>query len=154
MKNALTLFMVILIPLSSGCAMIRVVSRPAKKDLSVLILGTPRNQVIAGLGNPDYALEENGKGVDLYHFRKGLGGWAKFSRAIMHLGLDVLTVGLWEIIASPVENILANKTVRLKIVYDSDNRVEFYTDWGNVKAPADPEQLKRLKQLKPKHFGN
>ncbi len=82
-----------------------------------------RNQFIA-LGGKIISSDRmpNGDLVESYKFKKERGSAA---RALMHGLLDVSTLGLWEVIGTPIE-VCCDKVefFCIKAIYDSDNNVK------------------------------
>ncbi len=106
-----------------GCAVYMAANQPDKKDLGLLRPGTPRVAVIAELGAPVHAAEKNGHKVDLYTFTQGYSGLEKGGRAILHGAADVLTLGIWEVVGTPIEGVANGTKVSVEVTYDKDDRV-------------------------------
>jgi len=90
-----------------------------EKNLSVLKEGTPRSIVVAELGAPK-STEEN---TDIYEQCKG--DESSTGRAIGHGIMDVLTLGLWEAIGTPIEAAAGSdkECYRIKVIYDENDKV-------------------------------
>ena len=100
------------------------IKQPEKKDLSVLSEGTPRSHVIAEIGAPIHTDDlENGK-MDIYKFVQGYTKGAKVGRVLFHGAADVLTLGIWEAVGTPIEMIADGKEATLEVYYGRDNRVK------------------------------
>ena len=108
----------------SGCSVYKAVNQPEKKNLSVLSSGTPRIQVIAELGAPVWSGEKNGEKVDLFTFKQGYSKGAKTGRALFHGAADVLTIGMWEVVGTPIETVAAGTDMKVEITYDSEEKVK------------------------------
>ena len=120
----LSLVMVSILMMTSGCSVFMAAKQPDAKDLSVLKEGTPRSHVIAELGAPIWSGEKNGSRVDVFAFRQGYSSAAKAGRAFFHGAADVITLGLWEVIATPVESIASGTDMKAEVTYDRDDRVK------------------------------
>lgn len=110
----------------SGCSVFMAASQPGKKDLDVLSKGTPRSQVIEELGAPNI-MEDDPEGNfchEAYAFEQGYSGLTKGGRATFHLAADLFTIGLWEIIGTPMELYFDGTEVDLEVLYDENDRVE------------------------------
>ena len=77
---------------------------PDKKDLSVLALGVPRAQVIAELGPPVHQSSDEAGDRDVFSFKQGYSLPARVGRATVHAVGDALTLGLWEVVGTPLES--------------------------------------------------
>lgn len=117
-------FMFLVILSSVGCSVSRALNQPEKKNMSVLNIGTHRNVVLAELGNPVASGEEDGKKYDIYSFVQGYTKGNKVGRAFGHGVLDVLSLGLWEVFANPIEGVASGEKIRLKIIYNEESRIE------------------------------
>ena len=106
-----------------GCAVYMAANQPDKKDLGVLKAGTPRNAVVAELGAPIQSMEKAGVKVDLYTFTQGYSGLEKGSRAVLHGAADVLTLGIWEVVGTPIEGVANGTKVSVEVTYDKQDRV-------------------------------
>jgi hypothetical protein len=109
--------------LSQGCAVYMAANQPEKKDLGVLKAGSPRSAVIAEIGTPVQSLVKDGAKVDLYTFTQGYSGLEKGGRAVLHGAADVFTLGLWEVIGTPIEGAANGTKVAVEVTYDKDDRV-------------------------------
>jgi hypothetical protein len=90
---------------STGCSVFMAAKQPDKKDLSCLSAGTPRNAVLAELGQPIHTEMKEGKRLDSFSFTQGYSKEAKVGRAFFHGAADVFTLGLWEVVGTPTEAI-------------------------------------------------
>lgn len=114
---ALTMFM------TPGCAVYMAANQPSKKDVSVLKAGSPRSTVIAELGPPVHTSERAGGKVDIYNFVQGYSGVEKGARAVLHGAADVFTLGLWEVIGTPIEGAANGTKISVEVLYDKEDRV-------------------------------
>lgn len=108
-----------------GCSSFMATSGPASKDLSVLEPGTHRYAVLAELGQPIVSEKNDyGNKVDVFKFRQGTHGSIKAAKALGYGAAAFMTLGLSELIASPVEGSL-NKgaEMQLKVGYNTDDLV-------------------------------
>ena len=107
-----------------GCSAVMAAKQPEKKDLSVLDPGTPRSHVIAELGAPLWSGEKVGNRVDVFAFRQGYSKGVKAGRAFFHAAADVFTLGLWEVVGTPIESVATGRDVKAEVTYDEDDRVK------------------------------
>lgn len=109
---------------TSGCSVYKASNQPGKKNLSVLGTGTPRSYVIAELGAPVWSGEKDGGKADVFTFTQGYSTGAKVGRAAFHAAADVVTIGLWEVVATPIETIADGTDMKVEITYDAEERVK------------------------------
>lgn len=135
----------------SGCSVVMATKQPDKKDLSVLEKGTPRNMVVAELGTPSLTEEKDGSKIDTFKFTQGYSTGSKTGRAFIHGVADVLTLGLWEVVGTPIEAIATGTDMTVVVTYDENDRVitvENLTDAKKkyAKAESSGEQLEKERQ--------
>ena len=109
--------------LATGCAVYMAAKQPEKKDISVLREGTGRGHVITELGAPMHTEERQDGRVDYYKFVQGYHPGVKAGRAVFHGVADFFTLGLWEIVGTPIEGIADGTEVKLEVYYDKSDRV-------------------------------
>src|SRR5690348_4886283 len=107
----------------AGCAVYMAANQPDKKDVGVLKSGTPRSAVLAELGTPIETTMRGGSKVDVFSFTQGYSSIEKGGRAVLHGAADVLTLGLWEVVGTPIEGYANGTKVSVEITYDRDDRV-------------------------------
>ena len=107
----------------SGCAVYMAANQPDKKDVGVLTTGNARVAVIAELGMPVQTTMKDGAKVDLFSFTQGYSGLEKGGRAVLHGAADVLTLGLWEVVGTPIEGVANGTKVSVEVTYDREERV-------------------------------
>lgn len=112
-----------LLCVSSGCSVMMATRQPDRKNLNVLRRGYTRSQVIAELGPPIWTEEKDGAKRDIYAFRQGYSREEKAMRAGLHAAGDFLTLGLWEIVGTPVETIASGTDMKVEVQYDADGHV-------------------------------
>ncbi len=103
----------------SSCSVGMALHGKPDTDLSVLKTGEDRAVVRANLGSPESVTTN----TDTFIACKGKE--ASTGRAIGHGIMDVLTLGLWEVIGTPVEAISdsSGECRRIAVEYDSNNKV-------------------------------
>ena len=107
----------------SGCAVMKATDQPGAKDLSVLDKNTPRSKVIAELGKPVMSEIQKGQKVDVFNFVQGYSTTAKTARALGHGVADVMTMGLWEVVGTPIEGIANGEINQVEVHYNKAQRV-------------------------------
>ncbi len=113
-------FGVLLLLGNVSCSVVMATQGTKKKDLSVLKEGTPRSIVVAELGAPE-STEGN---VDVYTYCKG--DESSIGRAVGHGVMDVLTLGLWEVVGTPIEAAASSdkECYRIEVVYDENDKLK------------------------------
>jgi hypothetical protein len=107
----------------AGCSVYMAANQPDKKDMGILKPGTPRSAVLAELGTPVETVTRSGAKVDVFTFVQGYSGLEKGGRAVLHGAADVLTLGLWEVVGTPIEGYANGTKVSVEINYDREDRV-------------------------------
>jgi len=110
--------------LLTSCSVGMAVSGKENQNTSILFPGVPRTAVISRLGPPETStLDEEGNYIESYLFVKG--NEPSAGRAIGHGVMDVLTLGLWEIIGTPIELAAGSESyTRVIIYYDSNEKIK------------------------------
>ncbi len=137
MRLRFAFIVIIIFMLGQGCSVYMAANQPDKKDVSVFNVGTPRTHVIAEAGRPLYTKEKaDGTLTDTFVFVQGYSSGSKAGRALFHGAADVLTLGLWEVIGTPVEAIASGTDVKVQVEYDANEKVQ------NIIALSGGEELK------------
>lgn len=110
--------------LHSGCSVGMAAMGKEPMNTSIVYPGVPRPAVLARLGKPETSIkDEEGNYIDSYIIVKG--NEPSTGRAVVHGTLDVLSLGLWEIVGTPFEMIEGVETKSsLIIYYDSEERIK------------------------------
>lgn len=108
---------------SSGCSVMMAARAPERVDMNVLNLGEPRGRVVSELGVPVQSREGDVGGSDVFSFKQGYSLPERMGRAAFHGVADVATIGLWEIVGTPMETSLRGEEVRVQVDYDNNDRV-------------------------------
>lgn len=106
--------------LQSGCAVVMAVRGTESPNVGGISVGQDRAFVLATLGEPEKTLMSNGEKIDFFKLK--VGEKPSPGRAVAHGVMDVLTLGFWEIIGTPIE-MLDTETFRMSVQYDSYGRV-------------------------------
>lgn len=123
MRLTISVYLILVI---QGCSVVQATSGPDNKDLSVLDRGTARYNVLAELGQPVASeIDNNGNKLDIFNLKQGTHGAAKAGKAIGYGILAVGTLGLSELVTSPMEGSLGKGAeIQLKVGYTADDRVD------------------------------
>lgn len=128
--SVLLLVCVCLVSGSTGCSVMMAAKAPRKKNMAILVPGTPRSQVIAELGTPLETQREETETRDVFAFTQGYSLPTRVGRATFHALADVATLGLWEVVATPLEGALEGEAVRTEVLYDDEqtvSQVEYFS---------------------------
>ena len=137
MRIQLAFIVIIIFMLAPGCSVYMAANQPDKKDVSVFNVGTPRTHVIAEAGRPIHTKENaDGTLTDTFVFVQGYSSGAKAGRALFHGAADFFTLGLWEVIGTPVEAVADGTDVQVQVDYDANEKVQ------NIIALTGGEELK------------
>jgi hypothetical protein len=124
----------------NGCAVYMAANQPEKKDIGVLKPGTPRNALIAEFGAPVQSTSKDGNKSDIFTFTQGYSGLERGGRAVLHGAADVFTLGLWEVIGTPIEGYANGTKISIEVLYDRDDRVaKVLPIRGQEKLEADKQ---------------
>jgi hypothetical protein len=108
----------------TGCSVFMAAQLPDKKNLEVFAPGVPRQMVLAEMGLPASYEDLNGVRSEVYKFRQGYSQPAKISRAVFHGAADIMTVGLWEVVATPTEYVFSGTDMLVRVTYNRYERVD------------------------------
>lgn len=106
-----------------GCSVVKAAEQAPRKDLSVLDRGTPRKLVLLEFGQPAVSEKSETGRSDLYKFNLGFTSGERALRAFGHGTADFFTLGLWEIVGTPIETVWEGEDARIAINYDAQDRV-------------------------------
>lgn len=135
MSTILRALAVLALIVTSGCAVHRAANQPPRKNLDVLNVGTERDLVIAEFGTPISTEPTDSGRKDIYAFIQGYGKGAKAGRAFLHGAADVFTLGIWEIVGTPVEGTFNGKKMTVRVLFDESDLVAAAT----VLSVTDPD---------------
>ena len=109
--------------LLSACSVGMAASGHKTQDTSILFPGSNRAVIMSKLGPPETSKKnEDGTMTDSYLIKEG--NEASSGRAWAFAGLDLLTLGLWEVVATPYELAQGETAYRVLITYDERGEVK------------------------------
>ena len=118
-------FMIILFSIMlTSCSVFMAAKQPDKKNVDLFKVGTPRSMLLAEFGMPTVSELRDGKKYEIYKFIQGYSAGAKAGRAVFHGAADVLTLGLWEVVGTPVEGTFSGDEMAYEVSYDQESRVD------------------------------
>ena len=132
---------VILLPglaLIPGCSVYMEATRPTPVNLTQFEPGRARDAVIEQLGAPTGTTSEaNGASCDLYQlYTHGYGAGGKVPIALLEGAADVFTLGLAEVVTTPVEGATQNQRHPVTFCY-KDARLARISESGQQIVPGD-----------------
>lgn len=103
-----------------GCAVYMAAVGDKEPNLANVRHGASRGEIEMALGQPkDYATLTDGGSVATYEYT--IGNEPSAGRALGHAALDVLTVGIWEVVGTPIEAFNQGDKVVATVTYDPYN---------------------------------
>ncbi|HKI52128.1 MAG TPA: hypothetical protein VJ995_08650 [Geothermobacteraceae bacterium] len=110
----------------TGCSVVQATSGPESKDLSVLNKGTERYLVLAEFGQPVVTeTGADGRKYDIFKFMQGQHGGVKAGKAVLYGTAAVFTLGLSEVITSPLEGAAGQGAeMKTRVIYDANLKVD------------------------------
>jgi len=114
-------FFIILFLINTGCSVGMAMSGKEAPNLGMVQVGASRGEIELTLGSPGKTVTlKDGNRMDVYEYE--IGNEPSPGRAAGHAVMDLLTLGLWEIVGTPVEAIQGDKR-KLNITYDKNDIV-------------------------------
>ena len=120
-KNVLLVSVCAAALLLSGCSVKMAANIQQSHQGSTLSFGRDRAYVISQLGQPLKTETRKSLIVDTYELQRNSKGWGYF-RAGMYGFLDFFTLGLWELIGTPLETFIQTNE-QVTIEYDENNQI-------------------------------
>jgi hypothetical protein len=107
--------------LIGGCSVGMAVSGNHNPDLGAVRSGASRSEIEMHLGTP-IKVASLGDGQEAATYQYEIGDEPSAGRAIGHGVMDVLTLGLWEVVGTPIEG-FQGETHQITVTYESDRAV-------------------------------
>ena len=111
---------------TSGCSVFMAASRSSYRgDVNAIKEGVSRPEIIAELGEPDaFSKTESGGFDDRYTLDpQAHHTWVKVGTVLLHAGADFFTLFLWELIGTPYELAVRDRTVIYHLAYNPDGKL-------------------------------
>jgi hypothetical protein len=106
--------------LIAGCSVGMAMSGQKDPNLGLVRVGATRGEVEMTLGGPIKTVSlDDGKRMDEYEYE--VGDEPSAGRAVGHAVLDILTLGIWEVVGTPIEGFQGKKH-RMTVIYGKDDR--------------------------------
>lgn len=124
MRHCKLLYLILLCFLVSACAPYLALKQPKEKDVTLFRVGTPRASLIAEFGKPETSeLKIGGMKQEIFKFTDGYSKPAIIGRNFGHNIADVLTLGAWENIGTPIEVFNDGDHLAYLVTYDRFDKV-------------------------------
>jgi hypothetical protein len=130
MKHTLILAGILMLA-ATGCSPVMEATRPTPVDIQQFTVGESRTQVIGVLGSPSSSIKDGDHSCDVYRlYTRGPGGVEKGAIAAGEAVADVFTLGLTEVIFTPVEAGTRNAKHTVTVCYDDSGKMLSVNDGG------------------------
>lgn len=106
-----------------GCSVYMAAHQPDEKNVGLFAVGTPRSFLIAEFGQPASSEVKNGQKYEIFRFTQGYSSGAKAGRAFAEGVADLMTLGVAEVITTPVESIANGNLIAYGVIYDNNDLV-------------------------------
>ena len=115
----------------TGCSPVMEATRPDPVDINQFAVGESRTRVVEVIGAPLSNVSDNGNKCDVYKlYTRGPGDVGKGAIAAGEVVADVFTLGLTEVIFTPVEAATRNKQHTVTFCYDGNDQLASVNDGG------------------------
>jgi hypothetical protein len=115
---------------SMGCSIGINLTQPARKNLGVFEPGTPRENIVAEIGEPAWTGARNDQKKEIFAFKPGRYALDKAGRTFVYLVWDLGTLGFAEIFTTPAEVATRSRVRQMEVIYDPELRVSS-SQWVN-----------------------
>jgi hypothetical protein len=128
MKKTILILLCALALLFQGCSAFMAGKKQTKKDLSVLRVGGNRDDIVAVLGAPYQTQRfEDGQVKDTYKIVENAPTEGMKTVEVLGNGvLSIGTLGLWEIVGTPIQIATQQEATLFILYYSPDNKLKAY----------------------------
>jgi hypothetical protein len=112
--------MPLLVLMVQGCSVGMAMSGKPDPNIGVLSIGQDRGVVLLNLGQPSQTLAVATGRTDVFRLERG--NQPSAGRAAGHAVMDLLTLGLWEVVGTPIEGFTGDEFA-ITVEYDKDDKV-------------------------------
>lgn len=116
----LRLIIVLLCLQLPGCSVGMAMKGKPDPNVGVLAVGQDRGIVLLNLGQPSQTSATEAGRTDIFRLERG--NAPSTGRALGHRAMDVLTLGLWEVVGTPIEGFSGDEFT-VTIEYDAAEKV-------------------------------
>ena len=115
--------------LSASCSPVMEATRPTRVDMSQFAVGKSRVQVVEAIGAPTANVKNGDQSCDVYKlYTRGPGGVGKGVIAAGEGAADVVTLGLAEVIFTPLEAGTRNARHSVTFCYEKNGKLLSFND--------------------------
>jgi hypothetical protein len=104
----------------TGCSVGIAMSGKPDPNIGVLSIGQDRGVVLLNLGQPSQTLAVATGRTDVFRLERG--NQSSAGRAAGHAVMDLLTLGLWEVVGTPIEGFTGDEFA-VTVEYDKSDKV-------------------------------
>jgi hypothetical protein len=109
-------------PALSGCSVGLALHGEREPNLAACRVGATRGEIELELGPPTSVTSVEGGGTECtYEYQ--VGNEPSAGRAALHAGMDIITLGIWELVGTPTEA-LQGQDFQLSVIYGPDGKAE------------------------------
>jgi hypothetical protein len=117
----------------TGCGPISEINRPDPVDISKFFVGEKRIAIVGELGMPTASIPDGGNSCDMYQlYTRGPGAVTKGVLAFGEAAADVFTLGLSEVLFTPVEGATSSARHTVLMCYAADDRLVSVRESGTT----------------------
>jgi hypothetical protein len=129
-RTTLTLAGILMLA-ATACSPVMEATRPDPVDMSQFAVGESRTQVVGVVGGPTATVKDGDHSCDVYKlYTRGPGAVGKGAIAAGEAVADVFTLGLTEVIFTPVEAGTRNAKHTVTFCYDDSGKLLSINDGG------------------------
>lgn len=123
---------IIIIASTQSCSIYMAEKRPFHRDVNVLQPGAERSYVLQELGLPDGNYQRtNGGQVDIYRIAMtSETTGSKLAWSTLNVVADLLTLFMWEAVATPAELATKPEVITYVVSYGVDNKIQEVSSFG------------------------
>lgn len=119
----------------AACSPVMEATRPTPVDMSQFAVGESRTQVVGVVGAPTAQVKDGDRACDVYKlYTRGPGAVGKGAIAAGEAVADIFTLGLTEVIFTPVEAGTRNSKHTVTFCYDEGGKLLSMNDGGTSGA--------------------
>jgi hypothetical protein len=144
---AMTLVAAYVLAAHTGCAVYMAGKGHPGTNLEALGVGASEQEVERQLGTP-FSSEPLGTDKRLSRYRVELTKQPNYARSVVHILLDLVTYGIWELPGSIYELRSEHRQGDVGVVYGSDDHVLEIQDYRAIQVqPVNADELRTSKEL-------
>jgi len=127
--SSVPLWLLVVLVSFFSCSPVMEATRPTPVDTSQFAVGESRFQIVQALGAPTANVKNGDQSCDVYKlYTRGPGGVGKGVIAAGEGAADVLTLGLTEVLFTPLEAGTRNALHTVTFCYDKNDKLASLTD--------------------------